>query len=228
MRRPNSTPWPTKRHSICSSNPTINTIPPLTRETRGDGCPCWHQVPARKATLLALPPSPAGHCEPPCGGPPPHPTVDQNEGGLQPKAHGTEALNLTTTPEWAGVSTIWLTTALRGSRGEDHTNPHPNSWPQTPWGNGRWRVTHVQLSHLSRQHLPYRITWRRMCKGAHSTRTATQTPPENLTMDPKLVTYSVHTTKRYRNELQISMFNFVPFCKIKQTYPRTFSVYRLL
>jgi len=40
----------------------------------------------------------AGHCELPCGGlPPPPPTVDRNEGGLQPKSHGTEALNLPTT-----------------------------------------------------------------------------------------------------------------------------------
>lgn len=47
-------------------------------------------------------------------------------------------------------------------------------------------------------------------------------------MDQKLVIYSIHITEYYINMLQIDMFNFLPFYKIRQTQPTTLSVYTLL
>lgn len=48
---------------------------------------------------------------------------------------------------------------------------------------------------------------------------------QNLIMDQKLVIYSIHITEYCINKLQINMFNFLPFCKIRQTQPTTLSVY---
>jgi len=51
---------------------------------------------------------------------------------------------------------------------------------------------------------------------------------QNLTMDQKLVIYSIHITEYYINMLQINVFHFLPFCNIRQTQPTTLSVYTLL